>query len=193
MDLNGFSKNILLKRSAFGILLEVVEIVVPSSGLVKTVYIIISSIDCFISFQPSNSICKVFDEDNSSVRESSNDRPMRKKEAIRSREKNFQSIRSVEENYLHSCFAHTGEALFSTVSGSNWTCSVILLKELIHIALTVNTRKATQLSRTQTSLTNAIIKPTLSILNILGRTIFVRFVQLETVIVSSLPKQSEMS
>nr|POF04943.1 hypothetical protein CFP56_18404 [Quercus suber] len=68
-----------------------------------------SSIDCFISFQPSNSICKVFDEDNLSVRESSNDRPMRKKEAIRSREKNFQSIRSVEENYLHSCFAHTGE------------------------------------------------------------------------------------
>ena len=36
MDLNGFSKNILLKRSAFVILLEVVEIVVPSSGLVKT-------------------------------------------------------------------------------------------------------------------------------------------------------------
>ena len=52
---------------------------------------------------------KVFDEDNSSVRESSNDRPMRKKEAIRSREKNVQSIHSVEENYLHSCFAHTGE------------------------------------------------------------------------------------
>ena len=52
---------------------------------------------------------KVFDEDNSRVRESSNDRPMRKKEAIRSREKNVQSIHSVEENYLHSCFAHTGE------------------------------------------------------------------------------------
>nr|POF05626.1 hypothetical protein CFP56_28869 [Quercus suber] len=50
---------------------------------------------------------KVFDEDNSSVRESSNDRPMRKKEAIKSREKNVQSIHSVEENYLHSCFAHT--------------------------------------------------------------------------------------
>nr|POE49771.1 hypothetical protein CFP56_74442 [Quercus suber] len=46
-----------------------------------------SCIDCFISFQPSNSICKVFDEDNLSVRESSNDRLMRKKEAIRSREK----------------------------------------------------------------------------------------------------------
>ncbi|KAK4580837.1 hypothetical protein RGQ29_024474 [Quercus rubra] len=72
----------------------------------------LSSIDCFISFQPSNSICKVFDEDNSSVRESSNDRPMRKKEAIRSREKNVQSIHSVEENYLHSCFAHTGEGLY---------------------------------------------------------------------------------
>ena len=52
---------------------------------------------------------KVFDEDNSSLRESSNDRPMRKKEAIRSREKNVQSIHSVEENYLHSCFTHTGE------------------------------------------------------------------------------------
>ena len=52
---------------------------------------------------------KVFDEDNSSLRESSNDRPMRKKEAIRSREKNVQSIHSVEENYLHNCFTHTGE------------------------------------------------------------------------------------
>nr|XP_023889973.1 uncharacterized protein LOC112001997 [Quercus suber]POF27168.1 hypothetical protein CFP56_08539 [Quercus suber] len=75
---------------------------------------------------------KVFDEDNSSVRESSNDRPMRKKEAIKSREKNVQSIHSVEENYLHSYFAHTRKfcRLFTTVSGSNWTCSVILLKEL---------------------------------------------------------------
>ena len=52
---------------------------------------------------------KVFDEDNSSVRESSNDRLMRKKEAIKSREKNFQSIHSVEENHLHSCFTHTRE------------------------------------------------------------------------------------
>ena len=52
---------------------------------------------------------KVFDEDNSSMRESSNDRLMRKKEAIRSREKNFQSIHSVEENYLRSCFIHTRE------------------------------------------------------------------------------------
>ena len=52
---------------------------------------------------------KVFDEDNSSMRESSNDRLMRKKEAIRSREKNFQSIHSVEENYLHNCFTHTRE------------------------------------------------------------------------------------
>ncbi|KAK4567789.1 hypothetical protein RGQ29_003520 [Quercus rubra] len=34
---------------------------------------------------------------------------MRKKEAIRSREKNVQSIHFVEENYLRSCFAHIGE------------------------------------------------------------------------------------
>ena len=52
---------------------------------------------------------KVFDEDNSSVRESSNNTPMRKKEAIRSREKNVQSIHFVEENYLRSCFAHIGK------------------------------------------------------------------------------------
>ena len=34
---------------------------------------------------------------------------MRKKEAIKSGEKNVQSIHSVEENYLHSCFTHTRE------------------------------------------------------------------------------------
>ena len=64
------------------------------------------SLSFFFFFQYAD---KVFEEDNSSVRESSNDRPMRKKEAIRSREKNVQSIHLVEENYLHSCFAHTGE------------------------------------------------------------------------------------
>ena len=60
----------------------------------------------FFFFQYAN---KVFDEDNSSVRESSNNTPMRKKEAIRSIEKNVQSIHFVEENYLRSCFAHIGK------------------------------------------------------------------------------------